>query len=161
MIRPTRRTMSSAVSAILVIVSLMSSGTATLGTRSRAILATCTDRSPIRSSSVTIRSAAMMTRRSPATGCCRLSSSNADSSTFSRARSISASSADHLLRDRGVAAHQCLGGSADRDLDLAADGGQVVEDGVELLMEDVTHGPEPRQRTDGRVSGRRGAVNAG
>ena len=33
----------------------------------------------------------------------------------------------------------------DRDLDLAADGGQVVEDGIELLMEDVTHGAEPRQ----------------
>ena len=35
-----------------------SSGTAMSGTRSRAILATCTDRSPIRSSSLTIRSAA-------------------------------------------------------------------------------------------------------
>ena len=49
--------MSSATSAIRAIVGRTSSGTATSGTRSRAILATCTERSPIRSSSLTIRSA--------------------------------------------------------------------------------------------------------
>ena len=83
--------MSSATSAIRLMVGRISSGTATLGTRSRAILATCTDRSPIRSSSVTIRRAATTTRRSPATGCWRESSENAVSSTRSRARSISMS----------------------------------------------------------------------
>ena len=83
--------MSSATSAIRLTVGRISSGTAMLGTRSRAILATCTDRSPIRSSSVTIRSAATTTRRSPATGACRESSENAVSSTRTRARSIAAS----------------------------------------------------------------------
>ena len=68
-----------------------SSGTATFGTRSRAILATWTERSPIRSSSLTIRSAETIMRRSPATGCCSESSENAVSSTRSRARSIALS----------------------------------------------------------------------
>ena len=80
--------MSSATSAIRLTVGRISSGTAMLGTRSRAILATCTDRSPIRSSSVTIRSAATTTRRSPATGCWRESRENAVSSTRSRAWSM-------------------------------------------------------------------------
>ena len=91
MIRETRATMSSATSPIRAMVGRISSGTATCGTRSRAILATCTDRSPIRSSSLTIRSAETTTRRSPATGCWRERMEKAVSSTFSRALSMSAS----------------------------------------------------------------------
>ena len=84
--------MSSAVSAIRSIVGRSSSGTATAGTRRRAILATWTERSPIRSSSLTIRSAETIIRRSPATGCCSDSSANDVSSTRSRAASIALSS---------------------------------------------------------------------
>jgi hypothetical protein len=53
----TRPTITSAIVAIREIVGSSSLGTATSGTRSRAIFATCTDRSPIRSNSLTIRSA--------------------------------------------------------------------------------------------------------
>ena len=53
---------------------------------------------------------------------------------------------DHLLGHRGVSGQQGLGGAACRDLDLPADPGQVLEDGVELLVEDVAHGRDPRQR---------------
>ena len=91
MIWATRATMSSATSAIREMVGRISSGTAISGTRSRAILATCTDRSPIRSSSLTIRSAETTIRRSPATGCCSDSRDRQLSSTFSVARSISTS----------------------------------------------------------------------
>ncbi len=101
MISATRATMSSATRAISSIVGRIWSGTAMSGTRSRAILATCTERSPIRSSSVTIRSADTTTRRSPATGCCRESSEKQVSSTFSRARSTSASL---LMTDSAISA---------------------------------------------------------
>ena len=80
-----------AVAAIFSIVGRSSSGTATDGTRSRAILATWTERSPMRSSSLTIRSAETIIRRSPATGCWSESRANDVSSTRSRAASIALS----------------------------------------------------------------------
>ncbi len=137
--------MSSATSAIRATVGRISRGTATFGTRSRAILATCTDRSPIRSSSLTMRSAATTVRRSPATGCCRESSENAFSSTALPCAVDVDVRADHLLGDLGVAGQQRLGGESYGFLDAAADAGKVVEDGIELFMEGLTHGGDPRR----------------
>ena len=82
-------------------VSRIDSGTAMLGTRRRAILATWTERSPIRSSSLTIRSAETTTRRSPATGCWSESSAKALSSTRSRLASIARSA---LITSSAIAA---------------------------------------------------------
>ena len=81
----------SATAAIRAIVGTTGSGTATSGTRRRAILAMCTARSPIRSNSLTIRSEATSIRRSPATGFCSESSSKLCSSSFSRRASMLAS----------------------------------------------------------------------
>ena len=47
---------------------------------------------------------------------------------------------DDLLGDLDVGLEEGLGRLAHRGLDLTADGGEVAEDGVELLVEDVTHG---------------------
>ena len=52
--------------------------------------------------------------------------------------------ADHLLRDAGVAGAQGLAGPGHRHLDQAADLGEVVEEGFELLVELCAHGSEPR-----------------
>ena len=103
--------MSSATSAIRAIVGRTSSGTATSGTRSRAILATCTDRSPIRSSSLTIRSAATTIRRSPATGCWSESSENAVLLDPLAGAVDLGVGGDDLLGDLGVAVEQGLGGA--------------------------------------------------
>ena len=48
--------------------------------------------------------------------------------------------------------------SADGGLDAAADAGQVVEDGVELFVEGLAHGADPRQR---QVTRRGECVNDG
>ena len=131
--------MCSATCAILATVGCTSAGTATLGTRSRAILATCTDRSPIRSSSVTIRSAATTVRRSLATGCCRDSSENAVSSTRSRARSIATSA---LITRSAISLSPVSSASVARwtaSLTWPQIVGEVDEDGVELLMEGIAH----------------------
>ena len=114
--------MSSATSAILSMVARIESGTATLGTRRRAILATCTERSPIRSSSLTIRSAETTMRRSPATGCWSESSAKALSSTRSRLASMASSALMTCSAIGGVAGQQRLGGAVDRDLHLTAHG---------------------------------------
>ena len=53
--------------------------------------------------------------------------------------------ADHLLGDLGVAGEQRLGRKPDGDLDAAADGGEVVEDAVELFVECLSHGTDPKQ----------------
>jgi hypothetical protein len=53
--------------------------------------------------------------------------------------------ADHLLGDLGVAGQQCFGREPDGGLDAAADGGEVVEDAVELFVECLSHGADPRQ----------------
>ncbi len=139
MISATRATICSATWAIRSMVGRAWSGTAMPGTRSRAILATCTERSPIRSSSLTIRSAATMVRRSRATGCCSERSSKADSSTRSRARSISRSA---LITRSAMAASpvmRAVGGEADGAVDVAADAGEVGEDLLELVVELVAH----------------------
>ena len=81
----------SATAAIRAIIGTTWSGTATSGTRRRAILAMCTARSPIRSNSLTIRSDATSIRRSPATGFCSDSSSKLCSSICSRSVSMRAS----------------------------------------------------------------------
>ena len=82
----------SATAAIRAIIGTTWSGTATSGTRRRAIFAMCTARSPIRSNSLTIRSDATSIRRSPATGFCSESSSKLCSSICSRSASMRASS---------------------------------------------------------------------
>ena len=102
-------------------------------------MATCTERSPIRSSSLTIRSADTTTRRSPATGCWSESRENAVSSTRSRARSTLSSAAMTGFGHLGVAVEEGLGGETDRRLDLAADLRQVLEDRVELVVEGFAH----------------------
>ena len=127
-----------------------------LGTRSRAILATCTERSPIRSSSVTIRSAATTTRRSPATGAWRESRENAVSSTRTRASSITTSALMTRSAISAFAGQQRLGGAGDRLLDLGADRGEVVEDRLELVVEELHAWPQPRS---GNVSSRGDDVN--
>ena len=102
-------------------------------------MATWTDRSPIRSSSLTIRSAETIIRRSPATGCCRESSAKALSSMRSRLASMASSA---LITCSAVATSpvsSALVASAYGDLDLAAHLGEVGEDGIELVMEGLTH----------------------
>ena len=144
MIARTRRTMSSATSAIRSMVGRISSGTATLGTRRRAILATWTDRSPIRSSSLTIRSAdddhAQVAGH-------RLLEGQQGEGVVLDPLAVGVDGlvgADHLLGDGGVAGQQRRGGSVDGHLDLAAHLGEVGEDGVELVMEGLTHDAQPR-----------------
>ena len=73
------------------VATVISVGIATSGTRSRATLATCTERSPIRSRSETMRSAATSIRSSPATGCCSAMSSKHRSSIDSRIASMAVS----------------------------------------------------------------------
>ena len=80
-----------------------------------------------------------MTRRSPATGCWRESREKQLSSTRSVACVDLGVGADHLLGLLGVAGQQRLGGQPHRLLDVAADDGEVAEDGVELVMEGLTH----------------------
>ena len=150
--------MSSATAAIFDIVGRQPRGTATPGTRRRAILATCTDRSPIRSSSLTMRSAATTVRRSPATGCWSDSSSKAASSTRSRARSISMSA---LITCSAMTTSPDMRDSVarrDGHLDLAADVAEVVEDALELVMELIAHAAERRRR---HRRARADPVNAG
>ena len=153
--------MCTATSAIRSMVgSIGSGGTATSGTRSCATLATCTDRSPIRSRSATIRTAATSIRRSPATGCCRASSSKAPVLDVARGcASIFASSAMHLLGDAGVGGEQGRGRPADGLLDLLGHRDQVVDDRVELVEVGVTHGLNSLHRR-GRTAGQL-AVNGG
>ena len=52
--------------------------------------------------------------------------------------------ADHLLGDRRVAAEQRLGRQADGGLDALADTGKVTEHPIELIVEGLSHGEEPR-----------------
>ena len=69
---------------------------------------------------------------------------NASSSTRSAARSICASA---LITYSAMAASpvsSALGGVVDGVLHLAADGRQVAEHGVELLMECLAHDRQPR-----------------
>ena len=97
-----------------------------------------------------------MTRRSPATGCWSESSEKQLSSTRSVASSICGVGADDVLGLLGVAGQQRLGGQSHGVLDVAADDGEVAEDGVELVMESLTH----REGHYGRRVTRRGhAVN--
>ena len=65
--------------------------------------------------------------------------------------------ADDLLGLLGVAGQQRLGGQPHRLLDVAAHGGEVAEDGVELVMEGLTHARGPYGRS---VTSWRQAVNA-
>ena len=133
----------SATAAIRAIIGTTWSGTATSGTRSRAILAMWTARSPIRSNSLTIRSEATSIRRSPATGFCSESSSKLCSSSFSRRASICDVVADHLLGTLGVALEQGGGALGDGFPDQAGHRHEVVADGVELVGVGIAHEPQP------------------
>ena len=65
--------------------------------------------------------------------------------------------ADDLLGHGGVAAQQRLGGAAYGHLHLTAHLGEIGEDGIELVMEGLTHDPQPRWP---HVPSRPPAVNA-
>ena len=91
-----------------------------------------------------MRSAETTTRRSPATGCCSESREKQVSSIFSRAASIAGVAADDAFGHLGVTLEQRLRGVADGGLDEPADTGEVGEDGVELFVEGLNHGDQPR-----------------
>ncbi len=133
----------SATAAIRAIMGTTWSGTATSGTRRRAILAMCTARSPIRSNSLTIRSDATSIRRSPATGFCSESSSKLCSSSFSRRLSMLDVVADDLLGTLGVTLEQGGGALGDGLADETGHGHEVVTDRVELVGIGIAHVPQP------------------
>ena len=111
-----------------------------LGTRRRAILATWTERSPIRSSSLTIRSAETTTRRSPATGCWSESSAKALSSTRSRLASMAWSA---LITSSAIAASPVSRAAVARLTAVSTwphMSARSMKIGVELVMEGFTHG---------------------
>ena len=151
---PALATIRTATPAISTIVARRSAGTAESGYRSRATLATCRARSPMRSRSALIRRLVTMMRRSVATGCWRASRSKARCP--GRAQRVDlVVGLDHALGEIRSASSSAVDARVIADPDKPGHLDQLVADRVELLVVGVAHAV-PR----GRVPSAAGAVGA-